>query len=123
MTEVKRNIALIVAAGRGERSGGGVPKQFRKVAGKSLIAHAIYAFSSHSGIDDIILVIAEGQEDDVKAALGDIPVPQCVHGGTTRQASVRAGLEYIAAEGSADRVLIHDAARPFLPHSVIDRLL
>jgi 2-C-methyl-D-erythritol 4-phosphate cytidylyltransferase/2-C-methyl-D-erythritol 2,4-cyclodiphosphate synthase len=123
MTNAKRNIALIVAAGRGERSGGDVPKQFRKVAGKSPIRYVVGAFSSHARIDDIILVIAEGQGDDVKAALGDMPVPTCVIGGATRQASVRAGLNHIAATGGAAKVLIHDAARPLLPHDVIERLL
>lgn len=123
VTETSRTIALIVAAGRGERAGGAVPKQFRRVAGKSALAHAVSAFSGHAGVDGVILVIAEGQESDVKAAFDGAPLPHCVTGGATRRASVRAGLEHIAATGGAARVLIHDAARPFLPHDVIDRLL
>lgn len=119
----QRTIALIVAAGRGERAGGEIPKQYRQVAGKSLIAHCVDAFRDHEAIDDVILVIGDAQEDAVRASLGDRPSPILVTGGATRQLSARAGLERIAATGGAARVLIHDAARPFLPRAVIDRLL
>lgn len=118
--QMNRDVALIVAAGRGERTGGGVPKQFRQVAGRSLLAHAVDAFAGR--VDAIVLVIAEGQAEAVAAALGDRPLPACVTGGVTRQQSVRAGLEHIAATGGAERVFIHDAARPFLPARVIERL-
>lgn len=123
VTKMIRNVALIVAAGRGERAGGGPPKQFRRVAGKSLLAHAVDAFARHGGFDQIILVIGEGQREAVESALDPRPLPALVIGGATRQQSVRAGLEHIAANGGADHVFIHDAARPFLPPQVIDRLL
>ena len=123
VTKTNRNVALIVAAGRGERAGEGQPKQFRRVAGKSLLAHAVDAFARHSGFDQIVLVIGDGQSDAVQTALDPRPLPALVIGGATRQQSVRAGLEHIAANGGADHVFIHDAARPFLPPQLIDRLL
>jgi 2-C-methyl-D-erythritol 4-phosphate cytidylyltransferase/2-C-methyl-D-erythritol 2,4-cyclodiphosphate synthase len=69
------------------------------------------------------VVIGPGQEDLYRQALGDGPLPPSVTGGATRQQSVRNGLEAIAADGGADVVLIHDAARPFLPQAVVERLL
>ena len=123
MTQDKRNVALIMAAGRGERAGGTVPKQFRRIAGKSLLAHAIDAFSWHDAISEILLVSGEGQADNIRAALDARPIPCCITGGATRQQSVRAGLEHIAGSGGADLVFIHDAARPLLPRGVIDRLI
>lgn len=112
--------AIIVAAGKGERAGGPVPKQYAVVGGKSLLAHAVTAFSTHKSIDQIIIVIGEGQTDLALAALGEMRVDHIVTGGTERQDSVAAG---ISAAGEADILLIHDAARPFLPHTVIDRLI
>jgi 2-C-methyl-D-erythritol 4-phosphate cytidylyltransferase/2-C-methyl-D-erythritol 2,4-cyclodiphosphate synthase len=111
-----RTVALIVAAGRGERAGTATPKQFARLAGKPMVAHSHAALSTHPAIDDVLIVIGEGQDAALDAALG--PVAR-IPGGATRRESVRAGLEAI----TADRVLIHDAARPFVPHAVIDRLL
>ncbi len=114
-----RTVALIVAAGSGSRAGGDVPKQYRKVAGKALLAHAIDALR-HPGIDEVRAVIGAGQEAAYAAAVGARALPAPVIGGATRRGSVANGL---AALGEADVVLIHDAARPFLPGAVIDRLL
>lgn len=112
-------VALIVAAGSGSRMGGGIPKQYRTVAGVPVIARAIDALASHPAIDAVHVVIGAGQEAMLTDALGDRVVTSSP-GGATRRESVRAGLEAI---GAAKQVLIHDAARPFLPISVIDRLL
>lgn len=112
-------LALIVAAGSGERAGGSVPKQYRTVAGKALLAHAIDQLS-HPAIGAIQVVIGEGQEALYEAAIGDRALPAPIIGGATRRESVANGL---TALGEADAVLIHDAARPFLPGAVIDRLL
>ncbi|NBU84238.1 MAG: bifunctional 2-C-methyl-D-erythritol 4-phosphate cytidylyltransferase/2-C-methyl-D-erythritol 2,4-cyclodiphosphate synthase [Sphingomonadaceae bacterium] len=112
--------AIIVAAGKGERAGGPVPKQYAMVGGKSLLAHAVMAFSSHQSIDQIIVVIGEGQSDLAREALGEVAGLRIITGGAERQDSVAAG---IAAAGDADILLIHDAARPFLPHTVINRLI
>jgi len=109
-------IALLVAAGSGSRSGQTVPKQFARLGGRPLVAHAHAALAAHPGIDRVVVVIGAGQETALAEALGDVPH---VIGGATRRESVAAGL---AAVGDAARVLIHDAARPFVPAAVIDRL-
>ena len=103
-------VALIVAAGRGERAGGDVPKQFQLLGGVPLVEHARRALAEHAAIDRVVTVIADNQ----------IVEGESVVGGATRRGSVRNGLEAI---GSASRVLIHDAARPLVPVAVIDRLL
>jgi 2-C-methyl-D-erythritol 4-phosphate cytidylyltransferase/2-C-methyl-D-erythritol 2,4-cyclodiphosphate synthase len=117
-----RIAALVVAAGSGSRAGGGVPKQYREVAGTSVLAHAV-AHLRRAGIDRIVAVIGAGQDAQYAAAAGDLALPSPVVGGATRQMSVRNGLEAISADGGADIVLIHDAARPFLPSAVVERLL
>jgi len=111
--------ALIVAAGSGSRMGGDVPKQYRLLAGKSMLAHAVDALASHPRIDAVRVVIGDGQHDIARSALGDREVGDLIVGGGERSDSVRAGL---AAVGDGI-VLVHDAARPFCPPDVIDRLL
>jgi 2-C-methyl-D-erythritol 4-phosphate cytidylyltransferase/2-C-methyl-D-erythritol 2,4-cyclodiphosphate synthase len=114
-----RTVALIVAAGSGVRAGDGLPKQYRTLGGKSVLAHAIDNLAGHPGIDAVQVVIGAGQAALYAEAVADRPLPPPAIGGATRRDSVIAGLETVAA----DRVLIHDAARPFLPAAVIDRLL
>jgi 2-C-methyl-D-erythritol 4-phosphate cytidylyltransferase / 2-C-methyl-D-erythritol 2,4-cyclodiphosphate synthase len=123
MPDQSRIIALIVAAGTGQRAGGGHPKQYRKIRGKTVVAHAIDGFSGHSAITGIHVVIGEEQEAAYHKAIGDRDVEPPIIGGATRQESVFKGLEAIAVSGGADIVLIHDAARAFTPLAVIDRLL
>jgi len=118
-----RVVALVVAAGQGSRAGGDLPKQFRQIGGKAVLTHAVDALGAHSAIDAIALVIGAGQEEAVSSLISESKVAAIVQGADSRRGSVRAGLEAIAAAGGADRVLIHDAARPFLPGEVIDRLL
>jgi 2-C-methyl-D-erythritol 4-phosphate cytidylyltransferase/2-C-methyl-D-erythritol 2,4-cyclodiphosphate synthase len=114
-----RIAALIVAAGVGARSGSATPKQFVHLAGKPMIARSYAALSAHPLIGEVLVAIGPGQEEALVAALGDVSY---VTGGATRRLSVSAGLEALAADGP-DVVLIHDAARPFVPRAVIDRLL
>ncbi|WP_066718006.1 bifunctional 2-C-methyl-D-erythritol 4-phosphate cytidylyltransferase/2-C-methyl-D-erythritol 2,4-cyclodiphosphate synthase [Sphingomonas pituitosa] len=116
---VFRTAAILVAAGSGTRAGGSVPKQYALLGGKPLLAHAHQALSSHPKIDAVLTVIGKGQEALLEAALGTTPF---VTGGATRRESVRSGLEALLA-GNFTHVLIHDAARPFLPARVIDDLL
>ncbi len=111
--------ALIVAAGSGSRLGGNVPKQYRLLGGKAVLAHAVDALASHPRIDAVRVVIGEGHDQLARAALGNRDVGDVIRGGAERADSVRAGLAAIA-EGI---VLVHDAARPFCPHDVVDRLL
>lgn len=124
MMKIKHGVvALLVAAGQGSRAGGDMPKQFRQIAGKPVLAHAVDALAAHAPIDAILLVVGAGQEEAVRALLPGRPIAGIVAGADSRRGSVRAGLEAMAASGGAERVLIHDAARPFLPGEVIDRLL
>ncbi|RSY90675.1 bifunctional 2-C-methyl-D-erythritol 4-phosphate cytidylyltransferase/2-C-methyl-D-erythritol 2,4-cyclodiphosphate synthase [Sphingomonas koreensis] len=115
--------AIIVAAGKGARAGGSVPKQFALLCGKPMLMHSVTALSLHPAITDITLVVGEGQEDDAREKLGGcMNFVKLVTGGAERRDSVRAGLEALDAKG-VTRVLIHDAARPFLSAAVIDALL
>ncbi len=115
--------ALIIAAGSGERAGAGVPKQYREIEGKAVLAHAIDSLAGHSAIDAVRVVIGDGQQRLYDEAIGERRLPAPVSGSTTRQGSVLSGLEAIAESGPTDIVLIHDAARPFVPGAVIDRLI
>jgi 2-C-methyl-D-erythritol 4-phosphate cytidylyltransferase/2-C-methyl-D-erythritol 2,4-cyclodiphosphate synthase len=111
--------ALIVAAGSGSRSGSETPKQFTTIAGQPMIAHSHAALAAHPAISRILVVIGEGQEGVLAQA---VPGAVSVTGGATRRLSVQAGLEALAYN-NIDAVLIHDAARPFLPAAIIDRLI
>lgn len=115
--------ALIVAAGKGVRAGGTVPKQFAILCGKPMLLHSVIAMSSHPAVTEAIVVVGEGQEEQACEMLGDsVNLVGFATGGAERRDSVRAGLEALAGKG-VTRVLIHDAARPFLPTAVIDALL
>jgi len=118
---MERTVALLVAAGSGSRAGGGLPKQFRRLAGKALLVHALDGLE-RAGVGDVRIVIGAGQEALYREAIGGRPLPSPIAGGRERQDSVRNGLEAIAAEGGAGFVFIHDAARPFLPAAVVARL-
>lgn len=112
-----KTVALIVAAGKGERVGGALPKQFVPLAGRPMLAWSYAALSAHPAIDEVLVVIGHGQDDVLRAALPDA---RSALGGATRRESVRRGLDAVEA---ADRILIHDAARPFVAADVVDRLL
>jgi 2-C-methyl-D-erythritol 4-phosphate cytidylyltransferase / 2-C-methyl-D-erythritol 2,4-cyclodiphosphate synthase len=115
--------AIVVAAGRGERAGGGVPKQYRDIGGEPMIRPTLAAFLDHPQIDLVQPVIGAGDEELYGAATAGMKnVAAPVSGGATRQASVRAGLEALAAR-APDLVLIHDAARPFLTSALISRAI
>jgi len=111
--------ALIVAAGSGSRMGGPIPKQFRRLAGKPVLRWAVEALIRHPAVQHVRVVVGPGQQQDAAAALEGFAVGGFIEGGAERADSVRRGLA--AIEGEA--VLVHDAARPFCPPSVVDRLL
>jgi 2-C-methyl-D-erythritol 4-phosphate cytidylyltransferase/2-C-methyl-D-erythritol 2,4-cyclodiphosphate synthase len=115
--------ALIVAAGVGARTGLDVPKQFEPIGGKPMIRHSVESFASHPDIDQIWVVVAAGQERQLHGALAPFPAYKTVIGGATRQQSVYNGLMAIRQAGGGRNILVHDAARPFVSHRVIDRLL
>lgn len=122
-------VAIIVAAGRGTRASdpGTGPKQYADLGGVPMLTRTLEVLASHSGIDRLLVVI---HPDDVllyraaaaacQSATGKLMA--AVSGGATRQHSVRHGLEALSQHPPAS-VLIHDAARPFLSHALIDRVL
>jgi 2-C-methyl-D-erythritol 4-phosphate cytidylyltransferase/2-C-methyl-D-erythritol 2,4-cyclodiphosphate synthase len=115
--------AVIVAAGRGERAGGELPKQYRAIAGEPMIRLALGAFLGHPGVGLVQPVISPSDEKIYRGAVAGLPrLLPAIAGGATRQASVRAGLEALAARAPA-LVLVHDAARPFASAGLIDRAI
>jgi len=111
--------ALIVAAGKGERLGGGVPKQYRMLGGKPVLRWAVEWLISHPAVRSTRVVIGSGQQELAAAALQGLDVGDMIEGGAERSDSVKAGLRAIGG----DAVLVHDAARPFCPAAVVDRLI
>jgi 2-C-methyl-D-erythritol 4-phosphate cytidylyltransferase/2-C-methyl-D-erythritol 2,4-cyclodiphosphate synthase len=111
--------ALIVAAGQGQRLGFGMPKQFLPIAGKPMLRWAVEALIHLPAVRSVRVVIGSGHQEAAVSALNGLEVGDFIQGGAERADSVRAGLA--AIEG--DAVLIHDAARPFCPPNLVDRLL
>jgi 2-C-methyl-D-erythritol 4-phosphate cytidylyltransferase/2-C-methyl-D-erythritol 2,4-cyclodiphosphate synthase len=118
--------ALLMAAGHGARFGAATPKQYLPLLGRPVIRHAAEALLAEGRVDALLPVCAAGEEARVAALLAGLPgtLPP-VPGGATRQASVRAGLEALAARGGGPPavVLVHDAARPVVPAGTIPALL
>ena len=115
--------AVVVAAGRGERAGGDVPKQYREIAGEPMLRSTLRAFLDHPQIGLVQPVIHPGDENAYRAATAGLEkLASPVAGGATRQASVRAGLEALTAS-APELVLIHDAARPFVSGELIGRAI
>ena len=120
-----RTAGLIVAAGRGTRFGDPVPKQYLDLRGRSVLARAVEALLAHPAVEAVQVVIGPDDRGRYDAAVADCTDPRLrppVAGAETRAGSVRAGLEALAGE-APDRVLVHDAARPFVTREVIDAVL
>ncbi|MCB2057198.1 MAG: bifunctional 2-C-methyl-D-erythritol 4-phosphate cytidylyltransferase/2-C-methyl-D-erythritol 2,4-cyclodiphosphate synthase [Novosphingobium sp.] len=113
--------AVIVAAGQGLRAGQPLPKQFALWRGKPVVRHSAEALAA-AGIAPIVVAIPAGAQDQAGAALAGIAGIRLIEGGATRQQSVSKALAALEADAPAT-VLIHDAARPCLPQTVIDRLI
>jgi 2-C-methyl-D-erythritol 4-phosphate cytidylyltransferase/2-C-methyl-D-erythritol 2,4-cyclodiphosphate synthase len=118
----KRTAAIIVAAGRGLRAGSGGPKQYRSIGGRTVISRAMEPFCRHPQIFAVQPVLNPDDAAMFNTAVPNLRYRPPVSGGTTRQASVHAGLEALAGE-APDLVLIHDAARPFVTQAVISRAI
>jgi 2-C-methyl-D-erythritol 4-phosphate cytidylyltransferase / 2-C-methyl-D-erythritol 2,4-cyclodiphosphate synthase len=114
--------AVVVAAGRGHRAGGHVPKQYRHVLGEPVIRTALAAFARHDEIFIIQPVIHPDDRELYDRAAEGLGLPAPVNGADSRQGSVRAGLEALAPQ-HPDRVLVHDAARPFVSDALITRAI
>jgi len=113
-----RIAVLIVAAGKGERAGTSLPKQYERLAGQPMLRRTVQAFHGHH----VQVVIGPGQEELAAAALAGLALPAPVAGGATRQESVRRGLEALAKD-APDFVLIHDAARPLISSKVVQAVV
>ena len=120
MNKPRRAAAIIVAAGRGERAGAeGGPKQYRRLGGRALIAHALDCFPAER-FESVVVVIHAADEALYAAAVPALPHVRTVTGGASRQQSVLNGLTALEAS-TPDIVLIHDAARP-LAGAVVRRI-
>ena len=106
-----KNVALIVAAGRGVRAGTLVPKQYQPLAGQPLLSHSIAAFSRHPLVDHVRVVIHPDDQAEYESAARGFDLGAPVHGGATRQDSVRLGLE--ALDAAPD--LLRRASMPSMP--------
>jgi 2-C-methyl-D-erythritol 4-phosphate cytidylyltransferase / 2-C-methyl-D-erythritol 2,4-cyclodiphosphate synthase len=115
-------IALVVAAGRGTRLGAPLPKQYLPLGGVPVLRHGLRTLLAHPAIASVRVIIHPDDRVHYDAAAGGLDLMAPVDGGAQRQDSVRNGRESLAGE-APDLVLIHDGARPFLDHGVIDRVL
>ena len=114
--------AIIVAAGRGRRMGGPIPKQYRSLDNIPVIRHTLLAFLRHPQISLVRSVIHPADLDLYAEATEGLSLPEPVIGGQTRQESVRFGLESIAG-APPDKVIIHDAVRPFVEQETISAVI
>jgi len=114
--------AVIVAAGQGVRAGGGMPKQFQRIGGETLLRRALSCFLGAPKVTFVQPVIRSEDVDLVRVETAGLNVLPPVFGGATRQASVRAGLEALLPR-KPDIVLVHDAARPFASADLIARAI
>lgn len=114
--------ALIVAAGTGERMGGGIPKQYQLLGGVSLLRRTVKKLQECRQLDLIQVVISGEHAEFYRDACGDLGLLPPVTGGSTRQESVYKGLQALASH-APQQVLIHDAARPFVSSGLVERML
>jgi 2-C-methyl-D-erythritol 4-phosphate cytidylyltransferase len=124
MTAATRRFALIAAAGPSVRFGGGVPKQYMPIAGVPMLAHTIAALNQSIVLESIFVVLPRGDKqyaERIGTIAGVVPVYE---GGATRGESVRNGLAAIGKRAAAeDWVLVHDAVRPCIDVTTLNRLL
>jgi 2-C-methyl-D-erythritol 4-phosphate cytidylyltransferase len=116
--------AVIVAAGRGDRLGLDRPKAFAKLTGRPMLAESLERLEGSDWVEAIVVVAPEGWEEPsilLAEEIGAGKVTACVTGGATRAESVRAGVAEVPDDALV--VLVHDAARPFLPPEVVERVL
>jgi 2-C-methyl-D-erythritol 4-phosphate cytidylyltransferase / 2-C-methyl-D-erythritol 2,4-cyclodiphosphate synthase len=118
-----RIAALIVAAGQSQRMGGDTPKQYRSLAGKTVLRRSVEAFVNHPLVHEVCVVIHPAHQSLYARSLEGLAVLAPVHGGDTRQASVQRGVAQLAATSDATHVLVHDAARCFVDAATISRVI
>jgi 2-C-methyl-D-erythritol 4-phosphate cytidylyltransferase/2-C-methyl-D-erythritol 2,4-cyclodiphosphate synthase len=114
--------AVVVAAGRGLRAGGDLPKQYRSILGEPVIRPSLATLARHTSVSAVQPVIHPDDAELYGRAIGGLDILPPVHGGASRQASVCAGLEALEPYGP-DIVLVHDAARPFASAALVARAI
>jgi 2-C-methyl-D-erythritol 4-phosphate cytidylyltransferase len=123
-----RMVAVVLGGGVGQRLGAGMPKQLLTLGGQTLVERCVAAFDQAPGVDEILVVMARGYTDQVKAMLaagGYRKVTDIIEGGATRPDSTRVALAAIARPGEGGQagddcgVLLHDAARPLVDQRII----
>jgi len=118
-----RTAALVVAAGAGSRAGSTIPKQYLPLGGKTVLRRSLEAFAFHNDVDGVMAVIGAGNTALYKSSTLNLSklLPPAT-GGASRQQSVRNGLEALA-QHAPERVLVHDAARPFVSNTLISNVI
>jgi 2-C-methyl-D-erythritol 4-phosphate cytidylyltransferase len=117
-------LAIILAGGTGSRFKKKTPKQFNKLGSKTIIEHTISAFEYHEKINSIYIVIHKKYYEDICEILDRndfTKVDRILIGGATRQESSAIGVE--AADPAFKKILIHDAARPFISNQCISKVI
>ncbi len=118
-----RMVAVVLGGGTGQRIGASLPKQLLKLGGRTLLEHCVAAFEQAPGVDEILVVMASGYVDQVRAMLADggyRKVTGVIAGGVARPDSTRVALAAISGGDPADcGVLLHDAARPLVDQRII----
>ena len=115
-----RNVAVILAGGTGTRIGLNIPKQLIKVAGKPIIEHTISAMHQSPLVDEIVVMMAPGFLDEVRAIVKKgnyVKVTQILEGAETRNETTAAALAALGEEEC--NVLLHDAVRPLVSQTII----
>lgn len=115
-------VAIIAAAGMGSRMGSKLPKQYLAFKDKSILYHSILPFYQHNKIDKIFCIIAKNDINLYQDAIADLQIEGVIFGGKERQDSIRIALEQIK-DLNPKKILIHDAARPFINKKIIDNLI
>lgn len=124
MARASRYWALIPAAGRGQRIGGSVPKQYLPLAGRPVLEYSLSLFINHARIAGVVVALARGDTRWAALKSSRSERVQAVYGGAERAQSVLAGLRHLRTRAQDDDwVLVHDAARPCLTRAMLDRLL
>jgi len=121
LTEPSRTAAIVPAAGRGERLGPGGPKALRELGGVPMLVHAVRALAGARSIDLVVVAAPPDEVSGVRALLRGLDAETdvwVVAGGESRQDSVGAALRALPAD--VDVVLVHDAARPLVPMTLVD---
>ena len=120
------NVAIIVAAGRGSRMGGGRAKQFREISGTPIIIHTLRRFEQCETVGETTVVLPEAEREEflsLAGAYGLRKLARAVAGGETRALSVWNGLQSLGDAGDSEVVAVHDGVRPFVRPGEIDRVV